>query len=436
MTQVIPKWFKQTEIGVISNEWEVIEVTELINKKILDKPMDWNHWGIHPKWTDFVSKWVPFIMASDLSKWKIDYGNCKFITKEQNQTLQKGFSISWDILLSHKATIWRTAIVWNEYSEWITLTPQVTYYRILDKNKLFNLYLYYYFNSNLFLNIFWQWAWWGSTRAYLWITAQKKLPILLPPLPQQKAIAEILSSLDDKIELLEKQNKTLENIGQAIFKSWFVDFEGFENDLVESEMGMIPRRWKVGKLKDVSIIQNGFAFKSWDYVSEWNIIIRTKNFTDSWYVEMKDLVYLNDIKANENKKFRFELFDFLLVMVWASIWKNVIVTQINLPSLQNQNMWNFKPLNECDRFYNIFAIKQLIKQNIWAVSWSARDFFRKDQFYNFDIVIPSKDILSKFDNIVRPNYEKISLNLLQINNFSNLRDSLLPRLMNGKVRIK
>jgi len=57
--------------------------------------------------------------------------------------------------------------------------------------------------------------------------------------------------LDDKIELLEKQNKTLENIGQALFKSWFIDFEGFENDLVESKMGMIPRGWKFESAENI-----------------------------------------------------------------------------------------------------------------------------------------------------------------------------------------
>jgi type I restriction enzyme, S subunit len=427
MTQVIPKWFKQTDIGVIPEEWEVVELWEILQNKWYIR---WPFWSALKRW-EMIDSWIPVYEQQNAI---YNHRNFRYYIDNEKFNILKRFQVRTnDIILSCSWTVWKVSIISSSDEKWII--SQALLILRLDINKINLIYFYYFITSNIWYH--------AITSRSLWsvqINIAKKaivewLTFSLPPLSQQKAIAEILSSIDDKIELLEKQNKTLENIGQAIFKSWFVDFEGFENDLVESEMGMIPRGWDIGKLKDVSIIQNGYAFKSWDYVNEWNIIIRTKNFSDSWYVEMKDLVYLNDTKANEYKKFRFELFDFLLVMVWASIWKNVIVTQINLPSLQNQNMWNFKPLNEEERFYNIFVIKQLIKQNIWAVSWSARDFFRKDQFYNFDIVIPSKDIVIKFDTIIRPNYEKISLNLLEIQTLSNLRDSLLPRLMNGKVRV-
>ena len=426
MTQVILKWFKQTELWIIPSDWDIHELETHLKIK-------WRIWWKWLKKSEYLDKWFAIINGLNLVNWEVTWHNVWRIPKDRYDESPEIMLKDNDILMSKDWTIWKLWYI-KKLPEAATVASWI--FVIRNKSNLLNQdYLYYYFKSPYFkqlVNSRIEWA----VIPHLYQRDLNKLQIPLPDNQlEQKTIAEILSSLDDKIKLLEKQNKTLENIGQAIFKSWFVDFEGFKNDLVESEMGMIPRGWDIGKLKDVSIIQNGYAFKSWDYVNEWNIIIRTKNFSDSWYVEMKGLVYLNDIKANEYKKFRFELFDFLLVMVWASIWKNVIITQINIPSLQNQNMWNFKPLNEEERFYNIFVIKQLIKQNIWAVSWSARDFFRKDQFYNFDIVIPSKDIVIKFDTIIRPNYEKISLNLLEIQTLSNLRDSLLPRLMNGKVRV-
>ena len=209
----------------MGSEWTEFSVAELIKLGVLEKPMDGNHGEIHPKSKDFVSNGIPFVMASDIKNGRIDTRNCKFITEFQAGKLRKGFSRTGDVLLSHKATIGRTAVVENTGDDYIMLTPQVTYYRVSDHSRLNNKYLRYYFESAPFQNLFNQWAGGGSTRAYLGITGQQKLPIILPPLPEQKAIAHILGSLDDKIELNRKMNATLEAMAQALFKSWFVDFD-------------------------------------------------------------------------------------------------------------------------------------------------------------------------------------------------------------------
>jgi type I restriction enzyme, S subunit len=89
--------------------------------------------------------------------------------------------------------------------------------------------------------------------------------IIIPSLFEQKKISEILLSFDNKINILEKQNKTLENIGQVIFKSCFEDYDDFKDNLIESEMGMIPIGWKTGILKDIVTINNkNMSAKSMD----------------------------------------------------------------------------------------------------------------------------------------------------------------------------
>lgn len=112
--------------------------------------------------------------------------------------MRKGFSIAGDILLSHKATIGRTATVQENKYPFLVLTPQVTYYRVKDKQKLNNLYLKYYFDSQYFQSILQQWAGSGSTRAYIGITEQLKLPIILPDIDTQNEIVEIINRLDQK----------------------------------------------------------------------------------------------------------------------------------------------------------------------------------------------------------------------------------------------
>ena len=169
--------FKETEIGKIPEDWGILSIKQLISESILDKPLDGNHGNIHPKGSDFVSEGIPFIMASDIANGKVNYQSCKYITKTQADSLKKGFAKKGDVLLTHKATIGRTAVVEN-IDDYIMLTPQVTYYRIKSKNRLNRYYLKYYFDYSKFQKLFSSWAGSGSTRAYLGITEQKKLPVI------------------------------------------------------------------------------------------------------------------------------------------------------------------------------------------------------------------------------------------------------------------
>lgn len=186
--------------------WPVFTVAELIEQGMLEPPMDGNHGAIHPNTSDYVTEGVPFIMANDLVGGSIDYSSCAFITEKQAKTLRKGFAHPGDVLLTHKATIGRTAIVPSDY-ETVILTPQVTYYRVIK--GISNKYLKYYFDSHSFQQTFQNWAGSGSTRAYLGITAQQKLPIVLPDLEVQEKIAAVCGTLDEKISLNKKINDNL-----------------------------------------------------------------------------------------------------------------------------------------------------------------------------------------------------------------------------------
>lgn len=247
----------------------------------------------------------------------------------------------------------------------------------------------------------------------------------------QKEIADMLGSLDDKIDLLRRENKTLENIAQTLFKEWFVNFNfpGSTGKMVDSDLGKIPEGWRVRRLKDMVEIKNGFAFKSEDYIQDKQYpIIRTMNFEDSRYINSNNLVYISYEKAKEYEGFNLEEFDLCVVMVGASLGNIAMVTKINLPALQNQNMWSFKPKNKDFRFYVNFQIKNIVKNNVNSASGSARDFFRKDHFYNIDILTPKDSIIFEFEKMVYPLYQKISNNIIEIKTLCNLRDELLNKI--------
>jgi type I restriction enzyme, S subunit len=205
---------RQTELGPLPKSWEVQKIQELVDQGVIAKPMDGNHGNIHPKSADFVSSGIPFVMASDLASGTIDFKGCAYLRKEQADRLQKGFAHKGDVLISHKATIGVTAIV-PEIEHYVMLTPQVTYYRVLDSHRLNNIYLKAFFDSKLFQDKFHSVARDGSTRSYIGITKQRDLHIALPKVDEQLEIANCLSLLERKIAVTGNRIASL----TALFRS-------------------------------------------------------------------------------------------------------------------------------------------------------------------------------------------------------------------------
>jgi type I restriction enzyme, S subunit len=297
----------------------------------------------------------------------------------------------------------------------------------------------------------------SSGRQRVPTSAFEHITVGLPSLPEQKAIANLLQKLDDKIELNNKMNETLEATAQALFKSWFVDFEPvkakmegrkpegltadlaalFPDKFVDSPLGQIPQGWDVKKLEDISEILNGFAFKSQDYRESGVYILRTKNFSDNGYAErLPDDVYLDDKLLPEYTKYLCEAFDYHVVMVGNSLGKTAYILPHLLPALRNQNMWCFRPkTKKQSRFYLNLYLDKKIKSVIGWASGSARSFFRKSDFQSYDILWPSEKIQLAFEEAVLPAYSKLSSNFEQNRRLANLRDTLLPKLILGELRI-
>jgi type I restriction enzyme S subunit len=284
----------------------------------------------------------------------------------------------------------------------------------------------------------------GTTN--LGLSREDFLSLRVPPMTEAtNAIVIALESIEKKIENLRKQNNTLEAIAQTLFKHWFVDFE-FPNEdgkpynssggeMVRSELGEIPAGWRVGRLEDICKIINGFAFKSEDYRDDGIKIVRTKNFNEAGFIESNDLVYISKTQLKKYKSFELQKFDFLMVMVGASISKFVTVTSHILPALQNQNMWNFRSINKENQLFLNYSLKNLINQHSKSATGSAREFFRKDYFYQISIILPSDMTIKAFSNFCLRIALRVDLNIKQIQTLIKTRDVLLPKLMSGKLRI-
>jgi type I restriction enzyme S subunit len=271
--------------------------------------------------------------------------------------------------------------------------------------------------------------------------------INLPPLQEQKAIAHILSTLDEKIEVNNKINKTLEEMAQAIFKHWFVDFE-FPNEdgepykssggeMVDSELGLIPKGWKTVGIGTICSIQNGFAFKAPEYVEDGIKVIRTLNIGEDGFFNNESIVFLpRTYESDQYSKYLLQEFDVGLVMVGASIGKIGMILRNTAGGLQNQNMWRFRANKESvSQFYVYYVVKQAqeISKN-WSTG-SAREFYRKDSFSKIKVVLPNSPIMMRFHDTVKDCFKLISNNTSETEELKLIRDTLLPKLMSGEIRV-
>ncbi|MDN6308012.1 restriction endonuclease subunit S [Psychrobacter sp.] len=316
----------------------------------------------------------------------------------------------------------------------------------------------------------------GSTFPNVSKNQLNDLEVILPPLIEQKAIAHILGSLDDKIELNRQMNETLEAMAQALFKSWFVDFDpvidnalaagnAIPDELLEraeqrktiekkdkadiqklfpdafeftEEMGWIPKGWAVEKLEQKIDVLNGFAFKSKDYVEKGLFVLRTKNFTSQGGVELlTDDVYLPNEFKDTFSKYLSEPFDYHLIMVGASVGNRGLIEPHQLPALRNQNMWCFrpKPNSEISKSYVKYMLDFITPLKLGLASGSAREFFRKGDFQTHQLCLPSNSVLNAFDQIAFSYLNKQAQNNSVNVSLSKLRDTLLPKLMSGELRI-
>ncbi len=275
-----------------------------------------------------------------------------------------------------------------------------------------------------------------TTRASLNNEMMARLKIVVPNIQEQKAIAKILLDLDEKIETNNKINKKLEEMAQAIFKQWFVDFE-FPNEdgkpykssggeMVESELGMIPKGWKVGSIYEVANVIYGAPFSSKkfneDKIGLPLIRIRDlKTAKPSFYTEEKHKnatkVKTGDILVGMDAEFT------------PTIWRGN-------EGYLNQRVCMFKSNKD---YLHDYFIYEIIKPYMNLMEFSKVGttviHLGKGDIDNMKIVIPKRDILKLFYKIIDTIYSK----LIEVANenriLTDLRDTLLPKLMSGEIRV-
>ncbi len=324
--------------------------------------------------------------------------------------------------------------------------------KIID-NKFLKYYLLNKKIKNYMLNL----SSAGATRKALTKVMIENLRIKSPPLPTQKKIAEILSSLDDKIELNNQMNKNLEEMAQALFKQWFVDFE-FPNEdgepykssggeMVESELGLIPKGWEVKELGDFIKVKHGFAFKSKDFSDiETRLKVLTPgNFKVGGGFKADKFKYLKS-KTEFPNNYIFNEDDLMVTMTDLSKLGDTLGYPAFIPKskknlyLHNQRLGKVElktDLIGINFFYFLMCSREYRGSILGSVTCLTVKHTapKRIEAHKFAFNSTQQEIYIKFENLVSSIRENIKEKEFEIQKLTKLRDTLLPKLMNGEIDV-
>ena len=207
-----PPGYKQTEVGVIPDDWQVETINQLLEDKSILGHLDGNHGELYPKSSEFKQHGVPYIGANDFAEGFVTFERCKFLSKERAAQFRKGVAKDGDVLFAHNATVGPVALL-RTSEPTIILSTTATYFRC-NEEKLSNIYLKSALHSPHFVKQY-QAVMAQSTRFQVPITAQRKLSLVIPPLSEQRTIAGALSDVDELIGSLDQLIAKKRDLKQA-----------------------------------------------------------------------------------------------------------------------------------------------------------------------------------------------------------------------------
>lgn len=351
---------------------------------------------------------------------EINVDKCSYISWNKYYESPEIMIFKNDILIVKTGSSYgRTALV-KEVKHQMTINPQFVVLKNININPI---YLSYYIKSKTFQNQISSIVV-GSAIPTLSQKNLANLYLKIQGSQTQQEIAGILSSLDAKIETNNKLNEKLEEMAQAIFKSWFVDFEPFKDKpFHETELGMIPEGWEVGSLSDIATITMGQSPCGTSYNENGEGIIFYQGRTEFGF-------RFPSIRLYTTAPSRFAEVGSTLMSVRAP------VGDINMALLRcciGRGVASIKSNCDCDS-YIYYLMKSLKKRfDIYNGEGTVFGSVGRDTLRGLLITIPPSSVISDFEMNISKIDSRIKTNELESKRLASLRDTLLPRLMSGEL---
>ena len=275
----------------------------------------------------------------------------------------------------------------------------------------------------------------GTTIKNVSLKIIREYEFSVPDYEGQTRIARVLRAIDDKVELNNRINHNLEEQAQALYKSWFVDYEPFKGGkFVDSELGMIPEGWKIGKINDVINLLSGFPFKSSDFQENGDYQLITIKGVQDGYLDVTSADMLSSLPSKMPQYCILNIGD-ILISLTGNVGRTCIVDRNNL--LLNQRVAILSPKNIRDSFYvyTMFRSESMKDELIHLARGTAQLNLSPIETGEKLTVIPPDSILEAFAKVGKGTFNQyISLKKENIR-LMEMRDSLLPKLMSGELKI-
>ena len=412
--------------------WQVVSLDKLVNY-ILD------YRGKTPKKS---KTGIPTLSAKSVKNNYIDYSEVYYISSEEySNFMRKGLPNVGDVLLTVEAPLGLSTLLDRDD---VGLGQRIV--TINGKNNVLeNRYLKFYLQSPYGQHELQSRAT-GTTVTGISQKNLRKINIILPSYEEQEMIANLLSSFDDKIENNNAIIVNLEEQAQTIFKSWFVDFEPFQDgEFVESELGLIPKDFSVVKLKEISTRRNGYSYKSKELneLSDTNMIT-LKNFNRNGGINfnatkpideterMKDFHYLNSGD---------------ILIACTDLTQNAEVLGRTISYLKNEefdrevysmDLVKIEPDRIEDKMYIYYYLSSFVFKSFaeGVATGTTVLHFPKKSIDEFKMIYPSSELINKFSNLIKPILLKQNNLTLENKKLEEIRDTLLPKLMSGEIRVE
>lgn len=417
-------------MGGVSMEWKHYKMDELIEE------ISMGPFGSDVKKEFYVDNGVPILNGSNLQGFKLQEDSFGYLTKEKADSLKKCNAHRGDIIVTHRGTLGQIVYVPvnSKYDRYVISQSQ---FRFRCKADLVDVqYLVYYFHTRegqykILANA----SQVGVPALARATSTFRLIDIKLPPLDDQRRIASILSSLDRKIELNNKINADLEEMAQAIFKNWFVDFEPFKDGkFVDSELGMIPEGWKVGRLDEIADVVGGstpskakpeyYTQKGIAWLTPKDLSNHPAVYTSRGEIDITEEGY-NSTSTKLMPKGTI-LFTSRAPIGYISIAQNDICTNQGFKSLVP------KKAGTCFLYCFLkYVTPEIENKSTGSTFKEASGSLMK----SLQVIMPEQKVFEDFETIVSPLFARIESLEKENSRLSLLRDTLLPRLMSGELEV-
>lgn len=399
--------YKESEVGIIPKDWEIVTMEEAL-EKIID------YRGKTPKKSD---SGILTLSAKSVKNGYIDYSSAYFISeKTYEEFMVRGMPKIGDILLTTEAPLGYVARLDRDD---IGLAQRLLTLRG-KKDYLYNDYLRYYLMSPVGQHQL-KARESGTTVTGIKQSEFRKALIPIPPYKEQKAIGHVLSTLDEKIKTNNQINEKLEEMAQALFKHWFVDFE-FPNEngepykssggeMVESELGMIPKGWGVGKLGDIISISSGKRPKEKQADS-------SEKYPFPIVGASSIMGYTSDFNYNEP------------VLIIGRVGTHGIIQRFTNKVWASDNTLVIK-----SKYYG-FTYNILKSIDYKSLNrGSTQPLITQKDIKNTTVLIPPSNVVNSYEDFYSSLFEKYRTNKVESDLLTKIRDSILPKLMSGEIRV-